>query len=41
VPTSYDKVKVGDHMIVIVGEDAVGKVEKMFMHRSKHRFGFP
>lgn len=41
VPTRYDKVKVGDHMVVIVGEDAAGKVEKMFMHRSKHRFGFP
>lgn len=41
IPTRFDKVMPGDHMILFVGGDSIGRVEKMFMHRSKHRFGFP
>lgn len=35
VPTRFDKVRTGDHMIINVGQDAIGKVERMFMHKSK------
>jgi trk system potassium uptake protein TrkA len=40
VPTRFDKVRKGDHMIINVGLEAIGKVEKMFMHKTK-RFNFP
>lgn len=40
VPTRFDRVQLGDHMIIFVGQEAVGRVEKMFLHRSKHRLGF-
>ena len=39
VPTRFDKVRLGDRMIINVGQDAIGKVERMFMHKSKW-FGF-
>ncbi len=41
VPTKFDRVRPGDHMIILAGEESVGRVEKMFMHRSKHRLRFP
>jgi trk system potassium uptake protein TrkA len=38
VPTRYDKVRLGDHIVIIAGQESIGKVERMFAHRS--RLGF-
>jgi len=40
VPTRFDNVRPGDRMIILTGEESVARVEKMFMHRSKSKFGF-
>ena len=40
VPTKFDVVKPGDRLIIFLGPEALRKVEKMFMHQSKHRLPF-